>query len=84
MLTVRMVAMKRLARLRLLVDGVEGVAHLEMVAHAKAVHHLALRIVLLREDVIVAIGLEESLHVVILRLVGHEEHSLRSHTASTP
>lgn len=47
-----------------------------MVAHTKTVHHLALRIVLLREDVIVAIGLEESLHVVILCLVGHEEHVL--------
>ena len=67
---------ERLARLRLLVDGVEGVAHLEMVAHTKAVHHLALRIVLLREDVIVAIGLEEGLHVVILCLVGHEKHVL--------
>ena len=67
---------ERLARLRLLVDGVEGIAHLEMVTHTKAVHHLALRIVLLREDVIVAIGLEESLHVVILCLVGHEEHVL--------
>ena len=67
---------KRLARLCLLVDGVEGIAHLEMVAHTKAVHHLALRVVLLREDVIVAIGLEESLHVIILRLVGHEEHVL--------
>ena len=67
---------ERLARLRLLVDGVEGVPHLEMVAHTKTVHHLALRIVLLREDVIVAIGLEESLHVVILCLVGHEEHVL--------
>ena len=47
-----------------------------MVAHTKTVHHLALRIVLLREDVIVAIGLEESLHVVILCLVSHEEHVL--------
>ena len=54
----------------------EGIAHLEMVAHAKAVHHLTLRIVLLREDVIVTIGLEESLHIIILCLVGHEKHVL--------
>ena len=53
--------MKGLPGLRLLVDGAEGIAHLEMVTHTKAVHHLTLRIVLLREDVIVAIGLEEGL-----------------------
>ena len=45
-----------------------------MVAHAKTVYHLALRIILLRIYLVITIGREKRLHVVILRLMGHEEH----------
>ena len=58
----------------LTVNGIEGVTKQKVVAHAKRVYHLALRIVFLCIDIVVAICGKESLHVIILRLVGHEEH----------
>ena len=65
---------ERLSCCRFAVYGVESVAEEEMVAHAERVDNLALGVALLRVDVVVAVGCEECLHVVILCLVGHEEH----------
>ena len=44
-----------------------------VVLHAEAVHHLLLRIILLRIDFIVTVGAQECVHVVILAFVRHEE-----------
>lgn len=53
---------------------VKGVIEEEMVGHAKRVDNLLLWIILLRLDVVVAISGKESLHIVVLCLVCHEEH----------
>ena len=44
-----------------------------MIRHPETVYDLLLRIVLLSVDFVVAVGTEERVHVIILRLMRHEE-----------
>ena len=61
---------------KVMVDGqyVGVVNEQEVVTDAKTVDHFTCRIVFLRKNLIVTVRTKEGIHIVILRLVGHEEH----------
>ena len=63
-----------LARGGVTVEHLQGIGEEVVVLHAPAADQLVGRIVLLRVDFLVAVGAEEGVHVVVLRLVRHEEH----------
>ena len=56
-----------------LVDHRQRIVEEVFVGHAKTIGHLVGRVVLLRINLVVAIGAEEGIHVVVLRLMCHEE-----------
>ena len=56
-----------------LVDYRQRIVEEVFVGHAKTIGHLVGRVVLLCINLVVAIGAEEGIHVVVLRLMSHKE-----------
>lgn len=54
-------------------DNGQGIAEEVVVGHTEMIDHLLARIVFLSIHFVIAVGAQEGVHIVVLRLVGHKE-----------